>query len=40
MTNAIALFRLEIWKMRGLRKGVERGNVLYVRRKRINYTYF
>jgi hypothetical protein len=38
--NSTAWFRLGMWKLKGLRQGAERGNVLYVKRKGLHHTHF
>jgi hypothetical protein len=38
--NSTAWFRLGMWKLKGLGQRAERGNVLYVKRKRLHHTHF
>lgn len=37
--NGVAYFRLRIWKLKGLRKGIERKIAPYVKRKKITWLY-
>jgi hypothetical protein len=38
--SGLAWFKTGIWKLRGMRKGFEKGRVLYVVRKKILHIYY
>jgi hypothetical protein len=38
--SGLAWFKTAIWKLRGVRKGFEKGDALYVERKKMLYIYY